>query len=193
MVEGADATGLGGRLSRLWAPYRMAYVTGATETEGDGCPFCSIPAMPDDRSLVCARGSLVYAVLNLHPYNPGHLMVVPYRHLSELEDLTTAESTELTAMTADAVRAIKKASAPHGFNVGLNLGSAAGGSLAAHLHQHVVPRWGGDANFATVVGGVKVMPQLLEQTRDILVASWPSSGGQAAGGGPLGAAAGGPT
>ena len=173
MDEGVDASGLGGRLSRLWTPYRMAYVT-SYGTDDGGCPFCTIPSMPDGESLVCARGDLVYAVLNLHPYNPGHLMVVPYRHVAELEELTLAESTELTAMTADAVRAIKQASAPHGFNVGLNLGSAAGGSLAAHLHQHVVPRWGGDANFATVIGGVKVMPQLLEQTREVLVEAWPS-------------------
>jgi ATP adenylyltransferase len=176
VIESEDAVGLGGRLSRLWAPYRMAYVSGEPATDGeDGCPFCTIPALPDEESLVLARGALVYAVLNLHPYNPGHLMVVPYRHVSELEDLTIEESTELASVTGDAIRAMKAASAPHGFNVGLNLGSAAGGSLAAHLHQHVVPRWGGDANFATVVGGVKVMPQLLAQTRDVLVDSWPSS------------------
>ena len=174
MNERMDGSGLGGLLSRLWTPYRMAYVTGYAETADDDCPFCTIPAMPDDESLVCARGEHVYAVLNLHPYNPGHLMVVPYRHVSELEDLTTEESTELTMITAEAIRAIKDASSPHGFNVGLNLGSAAGGSLADHLHQHVVPRWGGDANFATVISGVKVMPQLLEQTRDVLVDAWPA-------------------
>ena len=177
MVEGEVTSGLGGQLSRLWAPYRMAYVTGDPDpASADACPFCAIPGLPDDESLVCARGKLVYAVLNLHPYNPGHLMVVPYRHVAELEDLTTDESTELTAVTGDAIRAIKVASAPHGFNVGLNLGSAAGGSLAAHLHQHVVPRWGGDANFATIVGVVKVMPQLLAETREVLVDAWPTSG-----------------
>lgn len=175
MVEGVDASGLGGQLSRLWTPYRMAYVTGYADlTDAGACPFCTIPDLPEDQSLVCARGDLVYAVLNLHPYNPGHLMVVPYRHVAELEDLTLPESTELAAVTSDAVRAIKKASAPHGFNVGLNLGSAAGGSLADHLHQHVVPRWGGDANFATVISGVKVMPQLLAETRDVIVAAWPT-------------------
>lgn len=114
-------------------------------------------------------------VLNLHPYNPGHLMVVTYRHVAELEDLTTAESAELTAMTADAIRTLRAVSAPHGFNVGLNLGSVAGGSLAPHLHQHVVPRWGGDANFITVLGVTKVMPQLLADTRGLLVECWPSS------------------
>ena len=104
MTEGVvDSSGLGGRLSRLWAPYRLAYVTGEPATDGpDGCPFCTIPKMPDDQSLVVARGELVYAVLNLHPYNPGHLMVVPYRHVSELEDLTLDESTELLLITSDA-------------------------------------------------------------------------------------------
>jgi ATP adenylyltransferase len=116
----------------------------------------------------------VYAVLNLHPYNPGHLMVVSYRHVADLEDLTEAENVELTTMTRDAVRAIKRASAPHGFNVGLNLGGVAGGSLSEHLHQHVVPRWGGDANFITVLAQTKVIPQLLSETRALLAKNWPS-------------------
>ena len=115
----------------------------------------------------------VYAVLNKHPYNPGHLMVVPYRHVAELEDLTDAETRALAEMTRQAVVAIKKASSPHGFNVGLNLGGVAGGSLADHLHQHVVPRWGGDANFMTVIGDTKVIPQLLGDTRDLLADAWP--------------------
>lgn len=185
-------SGLGGRLSRLWTPYRMAYVTSDADT-GDECPFCTIPAMPDDESLVCARGEHVYAVLNLHPYNPGHLMVVPYRHISELEDLTIDESAELTMITGEAIRAMKDASSPHGFNVGLNLGSAAGGSLADHLHQHVVPRWGGDANFATVISGVKVMPQLLAQTRDVLVDAWPARRDRSGEGGPGSGQSGRPT
>jgi ATP adenylyltransferase len=115
-------------------------------------------------------------VLNLHPYNPGHLMVVPYRHVAELEDLTPAESAELMDFTQRAVRAMKKVAAPHAFNVGLNLGAVAGGSLADHLHQHVVPRWGGDANFIAVVGQTKVIPQLLSETRELLVGAWPERG-----------------
>ena len=119
-----------------------------------------------------ARGELVYAVLNLYPYNPGHLMVVPYRRVAELEDLTAAESAELMAFTQQAIRVIKGVSRPHGFNVGLNLGRSAGGSLAEHLHMHVVPRWGGDANFITVIGDTKVVPQLLRDTRRLLAAEW---------------------
>jgi ATP adenylyltransferase len=164
----ADGDGL--QLERLWAPHRMAYVT--TSADGDSCPFCRIATERDGESLVVRRGTSVYAVLNLHPYNPGHLMVVPYRHVGDLEALTAAEEAELASMTREAVVAIRSVSAPHGFNVGLNLGGPAGGSLAAHLHQHVVPRWGGDANFMTVTAGTKVIPQLLEETRALLAAAW---------------------
>ncbi|MCU1640762.1 MAG: hypothetical protein JWN03_1037 [Nocardia sp.] len=172
------------RLQRLWTPYRMSYITGATgerkpadESDTDapkktGHPFTDIPEMSDEDGLVLARGQFVYAVLNLYPYNPGHMMVVPYRRVANLEDLTLDESTELMAFTQQAIRVMKRVSRPEGFNVGLNLGGVAGGSLADHLHQHIVPRWSGDANFITVVGGVKVMPQLLRETRALLAEAW---------------------
>ena len=157
-------------LTRLWTPYRMAYVR--SDTTADGCPFCRIPEGDDEDSLVVARGSAAYAVLNLHPYNPGHLMVLPYRHVADLTDLTAEEAAELMAMTQQALRTVRKVSSPHSFNVGLNLGRSAGGSLSEHLHQHVVPRWTGDANFITVVGGTKTLPQLLEDTRELLADAW---------------------
>ena len=162
-------------LQRLWTPYRMTYLAEAPMTRDNATteqPFTDIPQLSDEDGLVVARGELVYAVLNLYPYNPGHLMVVPYRRVSELEDLTDAESAELMAFTQKAIRVIKNVSHPHGFNVGLNLGTSAGGSLAEHLHVHVVPRWGGDANFITVVGGAKVIPQLLRETRQLLATEW---------------------
>jgi ATP adenylyltransferase len=173
-------TGVGesDHLQRLWTPYRMTYLAEApmkrdpNSSAGSPEPFTDIPRMPDEDGLVVARGELVYAVLNLYPYNPGHLMVVPYRRLSELEDLTEPESAELMAFIQKAIRVIKNVSRPHGFNVGLNLGSSAGGSLAEHLHVHVVPRWGGDANFITIVGGSKVIPQLLRDTRQLLADEW---------------------
>ena len=161
-------------LERIWVPHRMAYVRSAVDNEG--CPFCSIPSHPDSESLVVARGEQVYAVLNLHPYNPGHLMVVPYRHVAGLEELTEGESAELMSVTQQAIRVIRAVSSPHAFNIGLNLGRSAGGSLADHLHQHVVPRWTGDANFITVIGGTKTLPQLLDDTRDLLAAAWDSTG-----------------
>jgi ATP adenylyltransferase len=164
-------------LQRLWTPYRMSYIAeapmkGPAESEKSTQPFTDIPTMPDEDGLIVARGELVYAVLNLYPYNPGHLMVVPYRRVSELEDLTPEESAELMAFTQKAIRVIKAVSRPHGFNVGLNLGSSAGGSLAEHLHMHVVPRWGGDANFITIIGGAKIIPQLLQDTRQLLANEW---------------------
>lgn len=162
-------------LERLWTPYRMAYVR--SDTTADGCPFCQIPDGDDATNLVVARGTATYAVLNLHPYNPGHLMVLPYRHVAELEDLTPEESAGLMSMTQQAITVIRKVSTPHAFNVGLNLGGPAGGSLADHLHQHVVPRWSGDANFITVISDTKVLPQLLEDTRALLADAWPCEPG----------------
>lgn len=166
-----DADGL----QRLWTPYRMAYIRKEAAAKASGtqeCPFCVIPSGGDDEGLVIARGEQCYAVLNLHPYNPGHLMVIPYRHVAELEDLTPEESAELMSMTQAAVRTLKTVSQPKALNIGLNLGSAAGGSLSQHLHQHVVPRWVGDANFITVTGNTKVIPALLSDTREMLARAW---------------------
>ncbi|MBV8789751.1 MAG: HIT domain-containing protein [Mycobacterium sp.] len=173
-------TGVGEQdhLQRLWTPYRMTYLAESPMKRDPNSlakpeePFTDIPRMSDEEGLVVARGELVYAVLNLYPYNPGHLMVVPYRRVSELEDLTGEESAELMAFMQKAIRVIKNVSRPHGFNVGLNLGTSAGGSLAEHLHVHVVPRWGGDANFITIIGGSKVIPQLLRETRRLLATEW---------------------
>ena len=165
----------GDLLQRLWAPHRMAYVTGGEPNDSgpdDECPFCRIPTLPDEDGLIVARAGLTYAVLNLHPYNPGHLMVLPYRHVAELEELTEAEAAEVMSFTQRAIRILKRIAAPHAFNVGLNLSTVAGGSLAEHLHQHVVPRWGGDANFIAVIGQTKVIPQLLSETRALLAAEW---------------------
>ena len=162
-------------LQRLWTPYRMTYIAEAPvhrENAPAAAPFTDIPTLPDEDGLVVARGELVYVVLNLYPYNPGHLMVVPYRRVSELEDLTDAESAELMGFTQKAIRVIKAVSRPMGFNVGLNLGKVSGGSLAEHLHMHVVPRWIGDANFITIIGGSKVIPQLLRETRQLLATEW---------------------
>jgi ATP adenylyltransferase len=169
---GSDRLGFEG-FDRLWTPHRMAYVAPQDPVPG-GCPFCAMEDLPVEESLVVARQEHCFAVLNLHPYNPGHLMVLPLRHVAELEELTTEEATELTTMTQHAIRVLKQVSGPHAFNVGLNLGGVAGGSLADHLHQHVVPRWSGDANFITVVGATKTLPQLLSDTRELLADAWPS-------------------
>jgi ATP adenylyltransferase len=148
----------------------MAYIQG--EGKGPDCPFCVIPTLPDADGLVVARGVECYAVLNLYPYNSGHLMLVPYRHVPDYDELTDAETLELAELTQHAIRAIRHASGAQGFNVGMNLGGVAGAGIAGHLHQHVVPRWGGDTNFMPVVGHTKVLPQLLPDTRDLLEKAW---------------------
>ncbi|WP_316520248.1 HIT family protein [Kitasatospora brasiliensis] len=162
---------------RLWTPHRMAYIQGENKPTGpapdDGCPFCSIPSLSDEDGLIIARGSAVFAVLNLYPYNGGHLMVVPYRHVADYTDLDEAETAELADFTKKAMTALRAASGAHGFNIGMNQGAAAGAGIAAHLHQHVVPRWGGDTNFMPVVGHTKVLPQLLADTRKMLAEVWP--------------------
>lgn len=157
-------------LERLWAPYRMAYVREAGND--DGCPFCAMVAGERQTDLVVVRGEHCFVAMNLYPYNPGHLMVLPNRHESGLTELSLAESTELTLLTQQAIRAIGEVSSPHGFNVGLNLGASAGGSISQHLHQHVVPRWGGDANFMTVVGRTKALPQTIAESAELLRSVW---------------------
>jgi len=157
---------------RIWMPERLAYIKG--EGKGGDCAFCTIPAMTDANGLIVARGTSVYAVLNLYPYNAGHLMVVPFRHVASYVDLTDEETAEFGDFTKRCVRALVAASNAQGFNIGMNQGSVAGAGIAEHLHQHVVPRWGGDTNFMPVVARTKVLPQLLGETRDVLAAVWPS-------------------
>ncbi|KUJ49245.1 HIT family hydrolase [Micromonospora maris] len=166
-------------LDRLWTPHRMTYISGEDRPEGgyeqpSGCPFCLAPGRPHEESLVVARGEHVFVVLNLYPYNPGHLLVCPYRHVADYTDLDEPETVELAAFTQTAMRVVRKVSNAHGFNLGMNQGGVAGAGIAAHLHQHVVPRWGGDANFMPVIGRTKVLPQLLSDTRDLFVRAWPS-------------------
>ncbi len=165
-------------LQRLWMPHRLAYIKGEGKPSGATaveCPFCEIPKLSDADGLIVARGAQVYAVLNLYPYNSGHLMVVPYRHVADYTDLTGPETAELADFTKRSMIALRDASAAQGFNIGMNMGGVAGAGIAAHLHQHVVPRWGGDANFMPVVGRTKVLPQLLADTRVVVADAWPAA------------------
>ena len=162
---------------RLWTPHRLAYIKGEGKTdESTGCPFCTIPGLGDEEGLVVARGQRVYAVLNLYPYNPGHLMLVPFRHVAGYDELDGDECAEIAQLTQRAIEVLRSVSGAHGFNVGMNLGTVAGAGIAAHLHQHVVPRWGGDTNFMPVVGHTRVLPQLLAETRALLAAEWTAAG-----------------
>ena len=163
------------RWARLWAPHRMEYLKGENRPlseNGVECPFCRILTLSDEEGLIVARGESAFVVMNLYPYNAGHLLVCANRHVADLTDLTKAERDEITDLTAHAMITLRKVSAPSGFNLGMNQGAISGAGVAEHIHQHVVPRWSGDANFMPLIGQTKVMPVLLSQTRDELAAAW---------------------
>ncbi|MFC4614601.1 HIT family protein [Cellulomonas algicola] len=174
-----DLAGVPDGFERLWTPHRMAYIGGQdkpTDADaGPGCPFCRIPSLSDEDGLVVARGETAYVVMNLYPYNSGHVLVCPYRHVADYTDLTGDEVVEVAALTQTAMRVLRAVSGPHGFNLGMNQGDVAGAGIAAHLHQHVVPRWGGDSNFLPIVGRSRALPELLGDTRARLAAAWPGA------------------
>src|SRR5262245_17907771 len=155
----------------------MAYIKGENKPADTGtaeCPFCRVQHEDDESELVVHRGAVAFAVLNLYPYSPGHLLLCPYRHVADYTELTADEVAEIGLLTQDAMRTIRTASGDHGFNIGLNQGAVAGAGISAHLHQHVVPRWGGDMNFMPVLGRTRVLPQLLQETREVLAEAWPA-------------------
>lgn len=164
---------------RLWTPHRMAYLQGEQKPSSDEagweCPFCRAPRLDDAEGLVVARGERAFVVLNLFPYNTGHLMVCPYRHVAGYPELDDGETTEVAALTKAAMRVLTEISGCQGFNLGMNQGTVAGAGIAAHLHQHVVPRWSGDANFLPIVGRTRALPELLDQTRKRVAAAWPTN------------------
>jgi ATP adenylyltransferase len=174
-VTDEEPAGVPDAFGRLWTPHRMAYIRGEGKPAGGddaSCPFCRAPERSDEDGLIVARGSAVYAVLNLYPYNSGHLMVVPYRHIADYTDLSVEETAELGAVTQRAMTVVREVSGAQGFNIGMNQGSVAGAGIAAHLHQHIVPRWGGDTNFMPIVAQTRVLPELLSETRKLLAAAW---------------------
>ncbi len=182
MADGIEpAGGLAGEpdgFQRLWTPHRMVYLDGQDKPTGeaaDVCPFCRVQPLPDAEGLVVARGERAFVLLNLYPYNSGHLMVVPYRHVAGYVDLDDAETVELARLTQTALRVLSEVYGAQGFNLGMNQGAVAGAGIAAHLHQHVVPRWGGDSNFLPIVARTKALPELLADTRERLAAAWPDA------------------
>jgi ATP adenylyltransferase len=157
---------------RLWAPWRLEYIKSADED--DGCVFCRAAAGPDEDGLIVRRGDHVFALLNKYPYSSGHLMVAPYRHVGEFGALTDGEALELHRLAQQALDALGAVYGPHGYNLGWNLGRVAGAGVVDHVHEHVVPRWGGDTNFMPVLADVKVLPEHLTETRSRVAAAWPS-------------------
>jgi ATP adenylyltransferase len=158
--------------ARLWTPHRIAYIENGARGPSDACVFCTAPTLSDEQALIVHRGETGYVLLNLFPYNSGHLLVVPYRHVSTYDLATTAETAEIASMTQSAMRALAATSHPHGFNIGMNQGAVAGAGIAEHLHQHVVPRWASDANFLPIIAQTKAIPKLLGEARRELAEAW---------------------
>lgn len=182
LQDAGDLAGEPDGYGRLWTPHRMVYIGGQDKPSDAGeatCPFCRAATNDDDaEALVVHRGRVCFALLNLYPYNSGHLMVLPYRHVADYTELTDVEVAELAAVTRTAMGVLRSVMAPQGFNLGMNQGAVAGAGIAAHLHQHVVPRWAGDANFLPIVARTKAMPELLGDTRERLAAAWPGRADQ---------------
>lgn len=180
-VEVEDSRSLAGvpdGFARYWTPYRMAYIHGdhkpSDSSEGE-CPFCAAPRRSDEEALIVHRGRTCFVLMNLFPYNSGHMLVCPYRHVSDYTDLSVEERDELGELTATAMRVEREVAAPQGFNLGVNQGAVAGAGIAAHLHLHIVPRWGGDANFLPIIAHTKAIPELLGDARAHLAAGWPAA------------------
>lgn len=149
----------------LWAPWRMAYIRLFPSREGEGCFLCKAAGGNDDRkNLVIFRGKTCFVILNRYPYNNGHLMVAPYRHINSLLDLNEKESIEMMNLLKLSIKALKEEYKPDGFNIGLNLGKGAGAGVEDHIHFHIVPRWIGDTNFMPVISNTKVIPETLNET-----------------------------
>ena len=157
-------------MNHLFATWRMDYVTAPKH---DGCIFCDFPVEKRDKErYIIYRGAECFVILNVYPYNPGHMMVAPYRHTNLYESLTSDEHADMSRLAAGAVRTLKRAMAPEGFNIGMNLGKTAGAGFADHLHLHIVPRWNGDNNFMPVVADTRVVPEALNATYDKLKECW---------------------
>ena len=160
---------------RLWAPWRMEYVTRPSTGTSEATDFfLDLPAGEDEAGLIVYRGETAFVLLNAFPYNAGHLLIAPYRQEPSLSGLTAAEATEIHGLLARSIDVLTAVYRPAGFNVGLNLGSAAGAGVPSHLHWHVVPRWPADANFMTVTGETRVLPEALPETWHRLRTAWPT-------------------
>ena len=161
-------------MERLWSPWRLDYVKGGAGASGRDCVFCAALAEAGETAgpgaaPIVARADTCFVIVNLYPYNNGHLMVVPNRHIASLAEASPSELGELMTMAQRAEIALDEAYRPHGLNVGINLGRPAGAGIPGHLHLHVVPRWDGDTNFMTVVGATRVVPEMPSRTRERLV------------------------
>ena len=163
-------------MEKIFAPWRAQYILSNSDDKEkiDGCIFCEFPKRDEDeKRMIIERGKYCFVIMNAYPYNPGHLMVVPYRHTADFTSLTAEEFAEMTALAQKCVKALTQLMQPHGFNIGMNIGKVAGAGIDQHLHMHIVPRWNGDTNFMPVVGEVRVLSESLASTYSRLTAIWP--------------------
>ncbi|WP_411734134.1 HIT family protein [Paeniglutamicibacter sp.] len=174
ITDDFEIAGVPDSFQRLWTPYRMAYIKSGQNhvKDEENCPFCAGPTRSDEDSLIIHRGKTAYVILNLFPYNPGHLLICPYRHVPDYTDITEEETAEMAALAQKAMRVLRHVSRPTGFNLGMNQGVTGGAGIAAHLHQHVVPRWAGDGNFFPIIAETKAIPATLNDIRKDLTAGW---------------------
>jgi ATP adenylyltransferase len=172
--DAADFAAVPDAFQRLWTPHRLVYIQDGQQPAKDACPFCLAPSMDDEKALIVARGEHAYVLLNLYPYNSGHLLVCPYRHVALYDDATPEEIAEIGGLTQTAMKVLRSVSNCDGFNLGLNQGRIAGAGIAGHLHQHIVPRWALDSNFFPIIAETKALPKLLGDVRAEIAAAWPA-------------------
>jgi ATP adenylyltransferase len=172
-IEGAaDFAGAPDSFQRLWTPHRLVYIQHGQQPSDDVCPFCIAPTLSDEKGLIVHRGKLAYVLLNLYPYNSGHVLICPYRHIPTYDLATAEEVLEIGELTQKAMKVLTEVSKAHGFNIGMNQGEVAGAGIAGHLHQHIVPRWRNDSNFFPIIAETKALPKLLDQVRIELASAW---------------------
>ncbi|MEV8369266.1 HIT domain-containing protein [Microbacterium sp. NPDC064584] len=174
LVEAARLAGVPDQFQRLWTPHRMAYIQAGPQPLRDACPFCAAPEKSDEDGLIVHRGRSAYVLLNLFPYNSGHLLVCPYRHIGQYDEASAEEVAEIGALTQTGMRVLREVSRCDGFNIGMNQGAVAGAGVDEHLHQHIVPRWSADANFFPIIARTKALPQLLGEVRRAVAEAWPT-------------------
>jgi ATP adenylyltransferase len=173
LEQSGDFAAVPDAFQRLWTPHRMVYIQGGEQPHIDECPFDRAPTLSDEEGLIVARGTHAYVLLNLFPYNSGHLLVCPYRHVATYDLATPEEVAEIGSLTQTAMRVLSQVSRCDGFNIGMNQGKVAGAGVAGHLHQHIVPRWMSDSNFFPIIAKTKALPQLLGEVRAEVQAAWP--------------------
>ncbi len=164
--------GVPDNFQRLWTPHRLVYIQNGQQPKKEECPFCLAPQGSDEDGLIVYRGELCFVLLNLFPYNSGHLLVCTYRHVASYDETTPEEAAEMAELSKRGMQVLRKVSRAQGFNLGMNQGELAGAGIAEHLHQHIVPRWSNDSNFFPIIAQTKAIPRLLGEVRAEIQKAW---------------------